>query len=82
MERSKVVAVITGAIALFLGVAYLLIVQLLDMRGEMIPAPQDLSMLPNLTVEVQSVEIRTVEVRVAQSQPVQLRDNLSHHLIA
>jgi hypothetical protein len=31
--------VITGAIALLLGVGYLLLVQLLDSRGEMIPAP-------------------------------------------
>ncbi|PSB06831.1 glucose-inhibited division protein A [filamentous cyanobacterium CCP1] len=43
MDRSKLVAVITGVIALALGIAYLLIVQLLDFRGEMIPAPQDLS---------------------------------------
>lgn len=40
MDRSKLVAVITGAIALLLGVAYLLVVQLLDFRGEMLPAPQ------------------------------------------
>lgn len=43
MDRSKIVAVITGAIALILGIAYLLVVQLLDFRGEMVPAPQDLS---------------------------------------
>ncbi|MFQ3615429.1 MAG: hypothetical protein SNJ57_05690 [Cyanobacteriota bacterium] len=46
MDRSKVVAVITGAIAILLSIAYLLIVQLLDWRGEMIPAPVDLSSLP------------------------------------
>jgi hypothetical protein len=40
MDRSKIVAVLTGAIALLLGVGYLLIVQLLDFRGEMLPAPQ------------------------------------------
>jgi hypothetical protein len=39
MDRSKIVAIITGAIALLLSIAYLLIVQLLDFRGEMIPAP-------------------------------------------
>lgn len=43
MDRSKLVAVVTGAIALILSIAYLLIVQFLDFRGEMIPAPQDLS---------------------------------------
>ncbi|MBW4522123.1 MAG: hypothetical protein KME16_20895 [Scytolyngbya sp. HA4215-MV1] len=39
MDRSKVVAVITGAIAILLSVVYLLVVQLLDFRGEMLPAP-------------------------------------------
>ncbi|NJK54103.1 MAG: hypothetical protein HC936_17400, partial [Leptolyngbyaceae cyanobacterium SU_3_3] len=38
-DRSQWTAVITGAIALLLGVGYLLLVQLLDSRGEMIPAP-------------------------------------------
>ncbi|NJK30642.1 MAG: hypothetical protein HC851_05965 [Acaryochloris sp. RU_4_1] len=38
-DRSRWIAVITGAIALLLGVGYLLLVQLLDSRGEMIPAP-------------------------------------------
>jgi hypothetical protein len=45
MDRSKLIAVLTGAIALFLGVGYLLMVQLLDFRGEMLPAPTDLSLL-------------------------------------
>ena len=39
MNRSKIVAIITGAISILLAIAYLLIVQLLDFRGEMIPAP-------------------------------------------
>ncbi|MGA7934051.1 MAG: hypothetical protein WCA35_10935 [Kovacikia sp.] len=39
MDRSKIVAIITGAIAVLLSIAYLLIVQLLDFRGEMVPAP-------------------------------------------
>lgn len=42
MTRSKIVAVITGAISIILAIAYLLIVQLLDFRGEMLPAPQSL----------------------------------------
>ncbi len=45
MDRSKIVAIITGAIALLLGIAYLAVVQFLDFRGDMIPAPTDLSML-------------------------------------
>lgn len=43
MDRSKFVAVLTGAIAILISIVYLLIVQLLDMRGEMIPAPVALS---------------------------------------
>ena len=39
MERPKFVAIITGAISIALAIAYLLLVQLLDFRGEMIPAP-------------------------------------------
>lgn len=39
MDRSKIVAIVTGAIALALSIAYLVIVQLLDLRGEMVPAP-------------------------------------------
>jgi hypothetical protein len=43
MDRSKLIAIVTGAIALALSIAYLLLVQLLDFRGEMLPAPIDLS---------------------------------------
>ena len=50
MNRSKLVAVITGAISIILAIAYLIIVQLLDFRGEMLPAPQ--SQLPQLPVVV------------------------------
>jgi len=39
MDRSKVVAIVTGAIAVALSMAYLLIVQILDFRTEMVPAP-------------------------------------------
>lgn len=39
MDRSKLVAIITGAISIILAIAYLVIVQLLDFRGEMLPAP-------------------------------------------
>lgn len=43
MDRSKLVAIATGAIALILSLLYLIVVQLLDFRGEMLPAPIDLS---------------------------------------
>lgn len=39
MERKKIVAIVTGAISVFIAVAYLILVFLLDSRGEMIPAP-------------------------------------------
>ncbi|WP_414530682.1 hypothetical protein [Nodularia chucula] len=38
MERSKIVAIITGAISILLAIAYLVLVQLLDYR-DMKPAP-------------------------------------------
>lgn len=39
MDRSKIVAIITGVISLLLAVGYLVLVQLLDFRGGMVPAP-------------------------------------------
>lgn len=50
MNRSKLIAIVTGAISIILAIAYLLIVQLLDFRGEMLPAPQ--SQLPQPPVAV------------------------------
>ncbi|NCJ05474.1 hypothetical protein GS597_02880 [Synechococcales cyanobacterium C] len=44
MDRSQVVAVVTGAIALLLGLFYLAVVTLLDFRGEMQPAPLELTL--------------------------------------
>lgn len=49
MDRSKLVAIITGAIALLLSIGYLILVQLLDFRGEMLPAPQGMIMVQPLT---------------------------------
>jgi len=39
MTKGKIVAIITGAISLLLAITYLILVQLLDSRGEMVPAP-------------------------------------------
>ncbi|MEO0407529.1 MAG: hypothetical protein AAF289_09285 [Cyanobacteria bacterium P01_A01_bin.135] len=39
MDRSKIVAIVTGAIALLVSIAYLVLVQLIDFRGGMQPAP-------------------------------------------
>ncbi|MBW4582991.1 MAG: glucose-inhibited division protein A [Tildeniella nuda ZEHNDER 1965/U140] len=57
MDRSKIVAIVTGAIAVALSLAYLLVVQLLDMRGEMVPAP--MSVLPQATAIAQFVSEST-----------------------
>ena len=38
MDRSKIIAIITGAISVILAIAYLILVQLLDYR-DMKPAP-------------------------------------------
>lgn len=39
MDKGKVVAIITGAISILIAIAYLVLVELIDFRGEMIPAP-------------------------------------------
>ena len=42
MDRGKIIAIITGVISIAIAIAYLILVQLLDFRGEMIPAPVSL----------------------------------------
>ena len=39
MDRGKFIAILTGAISILIAIAYLVLVQLLDFRGEMTPAP-------------------------------------------
>jgi hypothetical protein len=39
MDKGKIVAIVTGAISIIIAVAYLIMVQILDFRGEMLPAP-------------------------------------------
>lgn len=46
MQRSKLIAIITGAISIALAIVYLIIVQFLDFRGEMLPAPQSQILQP------------------------------------
>ncbi len=50
MDRGKIVAIITGIISVLLAVIYLVIVEVLDFRGEMKPAPisqvEAVSMVP------------------------------------
>ena len=61
MDRSKVVAVITGAISILLAIAYLVLVQLLDFRGEMLPAPTSL-------IEPSPVLVQFVSILKADDQ--------------
>ena len=48
MDRGKLIAIITGVISILIALAYLVIVQLLDFRGEMIPAPISQLIIDNL----------------------------------
>ncbi|MBE9117316.1 hypothetical protein IQ249_15565 [Lusitaniella coriacea LEGE 07157] len=47
MERGKFVAILTGAISIILAIAYLVMVQVLDFRGEMLPAPVTPMLMPH-----------------------------------
>jgi len=55
MDKKKIVAVITGAISVIIAIAYLVLVQLLDFRGEMIPAPVDLSVIKQQSIAIAQV---------------------------
>ncbi|MBC6481768.1 MAG: glucose-inhibited division protein A [Hormoscilla sp. GUM202] len=59
MERGKIVAIITGAISLLLAIAYLMLVQLLDFRGEMIPAPQS-QLSPSIEITSATPDINSL----------------------
>lgn len=48
IPRGKLVAILTGVISILIAIAYLVIVQLLDFRGEMLPAP--VSQLPSISL--------------------------------
>jgi hypothetical protein len=66
MERSKIVAILTGAISILLAVAYLIIVQLLDFRGEMKPAPISQIDQSTLVVYVINCDRRDVTRNVSE----------------
>jgi len=51
MDRSKIVAIVTGIISLVLAIAYLLVVQIIDSRGEMLPAPIVDTIVQGLRIE-------------------------------
>ncbi|MEM8722103.1 MAG: hypothetical protein AAGE84_22880 [Cyanobacteria bacterium P01_G01_bin.39] len=39
MNQGRIIAIITGVISILIAIAYLVLVQLIDFRGEMVPAP-------------------------------------------
>jgi hypothetical protein len=67
MDRSKVVAIVTGAIAVFLSVLYLIVVQFLDFRGEMLPAPISQS---GLTTTIAQLSIFTQSYKATEPLPI------------
>jgi hypothetical protein len=64
MDRSKIVAVVTGIISLVLAIAYLLVVQILDFRGEMLPAPILETISQQLSIENLVMSLETIPIRV------------------
>lgn len=53
MTKGKIVAIVTGAISIFIAIAYLILVFILDTRGEMKPAP--VSQIPLVVNQVETV---------------------------
>lgn len=56
-DRSKFIAVLTGIFSLLLGFLYLAMVQILDMRGEMVPAPLGLVRLELVRLGLVGLEL-------------------------
>lgn len=53
MNQGRIVAIITGVISILIAIAYLVIVQLIDFRGEMIPAPIGTFNIEHLTLNIE-----------------------------
>ncbi|BAY83320.1 hypothetical protein NIES267_28070 [Calothrix parasitica NIES-267] len=64
MDRGKIVAVITGVISILLAVAYLVVVQILDFRGEMKPAPITQVETYNTIVTVNGLKDSEIERKI------------------
>ncbi|MBD1930810.1 MULTISPECIES: hypothetical protein [Cyanophyceae] len=71
MDRSKIVAIVAGAISITLALAYLLLVQLLDFRREMIPAP--VSILPQAVLAQIPVDLG---VEISSTPSLQPKGNV------
>lgn len=68
MQRSKLVAIITGAISIILAIAYLLIVQILDFRGEMLPAPQSQMLQPIINYQLSMINEQLIIISQVPSK--------------
>lgn len=64
MDRGKIVAIITGVISILLAVAYLVIVQILDFRGEMKPAPITQLETHNTIITVNGLKDSEIERKI------------------
>ncbi|MDY6897734.1 MAG: hypothetical protein SWZ49_06585 [Cyanobacteriota bacterium] len=64
MDRGKIVAIITGVISILLAVAYLVVVQILDFRGEMKPAPITQIETYNTVVTVNGLKDSEIERKI------------------
>ncbi len=64
MERSKWVAILTGIVAVLLGLGYLALVQLLDFRGNLQPAPLE-------TLSIQAWSSSPLSINVILREEVQ-----------
>ena len=59
MNQGKIVAIITGVISILIAIAYLVIVQLIDFRGEMVPAPIGTVNIEHLTVNSEHLTVNS-----------------------
>lgn len=68
MNSGKIVAIITGAVSILLAIAYLILVQLLDIRGEMIPVSsfnnQQISIYKIVSNYINNFEVLDEQARI------------------
>ena len=60
MPRKKLTAIITGAISLLVAIAYLVLVQVMDFRGEMKPAPMMQIPTAQIITNISAIPVPTI----------------------
>ena len=60
MPRKKLTAIITGAISLLVAIAYLVLVQVMDFRGEMKPAPMMQIPTAQIITNISAIPVSTI----------------------